>query len=61
MGAVLGVLLVVALVVFNAGMGPDLDRDLLPWFGVMASVIVSQFALAGGLCAFAFGLPERTP
>ncbi len=58
-GAALGVMIVLALVVFNIGFARDLDSDLLPWLGVLAAVIVSQFALAGGLCAFAFDQPER--
>lgn len=57
-GAALGLLLVGVLVVMNAGLGRDLDQDLLPWLGVLGMVIVTQFALAGGLCGVAFGQPE---
>jgi hypothetical protein len=58
-GAVLGLVLVAALVVFNLGLGRDADdnAELLPWLALMAFVVVSQFAMAGGL----YGLTVSDP
>ena len=59
-GAALGALLVAALMVFSLGLGREVDigGGLMPWLALMAVVIVSQFAMAGGLCGLAVSEPK---